>query len=252
MLSCQHPGSGRAIRCARRAFVLGLGHLRAIWTHATFCAAVVLLCTCAPTAFIKFDASKVVGVALVEPGPTVSIATPSGGGARVAAVATLGALTSVIALFAGNPFYISSVSKGVEQEAERAACVTSHYDGHPDLAGEIASIVDRKLLKRVDFDNFISYLGARSSLKVVAVQDGSGVGDLIHEVVMRQAIVKGVDVLFELSRMKVDFDFGYYGKGCAIRPVVSLNYRVILVSRDQELQAGNARENASPEGQVRS
>jgi len=247
MLLCRQPRSGRASRCMRHVSATEPVRSWAIRTRATCCAAAILLCACAPMASIKFDASQVVGAVLVEPGPTVSIATPSGGGARVAAAATLGALTSVIALFAGNPFYISSVAKAVGQEAERAACVTSYFDGHPDLAGEIAGIVDRELLKKVVFDNFLSYLDARSSLKVVAVQDGSGVGDPTHEAVMRQAIVMGVDVLFELSRMKVDFDFGYYGKDCAIRPVVSLNYRVILVSRDKELQAGNAREIASPE-----
>lgn len=93
---------------------------------------------------------------------------------------------------------------------------------------------------------FLAYLSARTTLKVVAVQNGGGIGDLTHEALLRQAKAAGVDVLFELSHLEIDFDVDYGGNNCAIRPSVRLNFRVILVSRDQELETGYAFAKVSP------
>jgi hypothetical protein len=93
---------------------------------------------------------------------------------------------------------------------------------------------------------FLSYLSARTSLRVIALQDGSDVNGLTREAVLRQAKATSTDVLFELSHMEVVFEVDYGGKYCAIRPSIRLKFRITLVSRDQELKAGYVFAKVSP------
>jgi hypothetical protein len=239
--------AGRVLSQVGYALAPKIPRLRTIRTPMVCCAAAGLLGACASKAPTTFDTSQTVGVAIVGSGPTVSFPTPSVAAARVAATAALTPVVGLLGLLAYHPEALSHAAKHVDEEAERATCVTSIYEGHPELDREIAGIVDRDFLKKMIADESLAYLSARTTLKVVAVQNaGGGIGDLTHEALLRQAKTAGVDVLFELSHLEVDFDVDYDAKNCAIRPSVRLNFRVILVSRDHDLETGYAFAKVSP------
>lgn len=117
--------AGRVLSHEGYALAPKIPRLRTIGTPVVCCAAAALLCACASKAPTSFDTSQTVGVALVESGPTVSFPTPSAAAARVAATAALTPLVGLLGLLAFHPEAVSRAAKHVDEEAERAACVTS-------------------------------------------------------------------------------------------------------------------------------
>jgi len=198
----------------------------------------VALCSggCATTAPVKFDEGRSVGVALVGAAPIVDFPTPGAEVARAGAATAMGGFISVLSLFLIQPQGLLAAPAIAIGSAKKVDCVNSYYDEHPNLSQEIAGVVDRDFSKRVVIDQFLADLAARSSLKAVVVQNGTSNANLTHEEAVRQAAAAGIDTLFELSPMNVDFDYG--GELCAIRPSVRMKYRIGLVNRDQELAAG--------------
>jgi hypothetical protein len=208
------------------------------WPRVNVALIVAALCTggCATTASVKLDEGRRVGVALVGPNPIVNFPTPGSEAVRAGGATAMGVLYGVYGLL--------SLTKGlvegpaiVTESAKRLGCVNSYYQEHPNLAQEIAGVVDRDFSKSVVIESFLTSLAERSNLKVAVVQDKAGIANLTHDEAIRQSTAAGIDTLVELSTTHVDFDYG--GELCIVRPSVQLKYRIILVNRDQELAAGN-------------
>jgi hypothetical protein len=200
---------------------------------------------CATTSPITLDASQQVGVAIIGPGPAVSFPTAAGGDGRVVATVVLGAVVSVLGVFAGRPDAVFHVPGAVKQEADRAACVAASYEGHPDLVQEISGIVARDFPPNTVAEVFLADFKVRAGRKGHIVRNPDGTALLSHESAIREAKAVGVDVLFELVPEGVSFE--YAGQECIIHPRVGLAYRVLRVDRDQELVAGRAFGNGSSE-----